>query len=110
MMPTHDEESVAPVQARRVLEVHAEEAGDQRGDDEDRAPRRELLRRLVQAVRHDGQLDVAEPGEDVALRLDQLVDALEVVVDVAELQERGVADAGSSCRRSAAVTSRSGTT
>ena len=86
-----EQEPVTPVELGRVLEVHPENAGDERRDDEDRAPRRQLLHRAVQAVRDDGELGVAEVGEHVALGLEQLGDPEDVVAEVLEVDEGGVA-------------------
>ena len=88
------EEADLPVELRRVAEVHAEDAGDQGRDQEDRAPGGDLLLRPAQPVRRDGQLGVAEARDHVALALDEVGHAEHVVGEILEVHDREVADAG----------------
>ena len=70
-----------------MAEVHAVDAGDERGDDEDRAPRRHLLHHLVELVGRDREVGLEQPGEQVALRLDEITDPEDAVVDVVEVHD-----------------------
>ena len=81
-----------PAQLGHVPEVHAVDAGDERGDDEDGAPRRHLLHHLVQLVRRDREVGLEQAGEQVALRLDEVADAEHAVVDVVEVHDRLLVD------------------
>ena len=92
MRPSADRVAVLPPQLGHVAEVHAVDAGDERGDDEDRAPRRHLLHHLVQLVRRDREVRLEQTGEQVALRLDEVADAQHPVVHVVEVHDGLVVD------------------
>jgi hypothetical protein len=66
-------------------EVLAEEAGQPAQRQEDGGDDRQLLQDDVEPVRDGGQVDVHRAREQVAVRVDQIADPDQVVVDVAEV-------------------------
>src|SRR5438105_3066154 len=66
-------------------EVHPEEPRDEREREEDRAHDGQLLHHLVLAVADGRQVEVRGAAEEVAVRVDQVRDPDQVVVDVAEV-------------------------
>ena len=69
----------------RVREVLSKEPGDEREWQEDSGDHGELLHHVVLAVADGGEVEVGRAGEEVAVGVDQVADADEVVVDVAEV-------------------------
>src|SRR3954454_25365960 len=86
----HAADAVAPEGRRRVdvahegAEVLAEEAGDEGQRQEDRRDHGELRVDVAEAVGDRGEIDVQRAGEQVAVGVDELGAAQQVVVDVAE--------------------------
>ena len=69
-------------------EVHAEEPDDPGERHEDRRHDREPLHDLVEPVGDRREVDVHRPGQQVAVAVDEVADADQVVVDVAEVPLR----------------------
>ncbi len=68
-----------------MLEIHPVDAGDHRRHRDHGRPRRELLRHLALGQRNHAEIDLDGGGEHVADALDRRVDAVQVIVDVAEV-------------------------
>ncbi len=74
-----------PAQLRHVLEVHAVDAGDQRRHGRHRHVGRDLAHVLVLAHADLGEVGLEDAREQVAVALELVVSAQQVVVDVAEV-------------------------
>src|SRR5215217_716948 len=75
-------------------EVLTEEAGQRRDRQEHRRDERQLLHHDVEAVRDGREVHVHRPGQQVAVGVDQVRDADQVVVDVAEVVARAGREPG----------------
>jgi hypothetical protein len=69
--------------------VHAVDAGDHRRHRQHRGPGGELLHDLVLPHRDEREVRLERGGEELALVVDALVDADDVIVDVPEVKIEG---------------------
>src|SRR3989449_4730333 len=88
----HDES--AQVLLSRERDVHSVRAGDESQRQDDRRDDGERLHDFVQAVAHDGEVDLHETGADLAKRVEAVERLDHVVVDVAEVFPRLFAKSG----------------
>src|SRR4029434_999216 len=77
--------AVGPLELRHVLEIHAVDTGDHGRHGHQRRVGGKPLHDLALLQRDEGQVDQGPRDHHVALVVYRLVDAREVVVDVAEI-------------------------
>src|SRR6266571_8481050 len=88
----HDES--AEVLLPRERDVHSVCAGDESQRQDDRRDHGERLHDFVQAVAHDGEVDLHQAGADLAERVESVERLDHVIVDVAKVLPRLLAKAG----------------
>ena len=84
--------AVLPLQLGHDGEVHAVDAGDHGRHRDHRRPGGDALHVLVLRHRHQRQVGLERGGQQLALRVDRLVEPHHVIVDVAEVRARVLRD------------------